>query len=38
MAKRKKMTRKASSRAYKTGLKTQAVNLAPRTQRGGIRL
>ena len=38
MAKRKRLTRKASSRAFKQGMKTQKVNIAPRTSRGGIRL
>lgn len=38
MAKRKKLTRKASSRSFKSGMKTQSVNIQPRTQRGGIRM
>lgn len=38
MAKRAKMSRKASARSFKRGLKTRSVNIAPRTQRGGIRL
>lgn len=36
--KRQKMSKQNSSRVFKKGMKTQKINIAPRTARGGIRL
>lgn len=35
---RKKMSRRASKKMYKKGMKSHVLNFNPRTSRGGIRL